>query len=70
MNFFDDTKVVLSSEGKVVTYIDKDQEYTQTLLSAMQGPLSEPLTQRLKYTKEIIHLLLTKKQKAAGSKQS
>jgi len=70
MNFFDETKVVLSAEGKVVTYIDKDQEYTQTLLSAMQGPLSEPLTQRLKYTKEIIHLLLTKKQKAAGSKQS
>lgn len=63
MNFFDDTKVVLSSEGRVVTYIDKDQQYTQTLMSAMQGPLSTPLTQRLKYTKEIIHLLLAKKQK-------
>ena len=67
MNFLDETKVVLSSEGRVVTYIDAEQQYTQTLLAAMQGPLASLLTQRLKYTKQIIHLLISKKQKGGGN---
>lgn len=66
-NFYDHTKVILSSQGLLVTHINKDYEMTQWTLSelmwrALQPPSDDPaeqkfnqrLVDKLKYCKEVL----------------
>ena len=58
MNFQDHTEIMLSSETKVVTYVNKRGERsTYPLNSAMESANLE-MVKRLKYTKDILtHML-------------
>jgi len=54
----DKTEIIISSENKILTYINKKQEKQQFALeTAVQSDNTE-MTKRLKYTKEILaHML-------------
>ena len=58
VNFQDHTEIMLSSETKVVTYVNKKGERsTYPLSSAMESANTE-MVKRLKYTKDILtHML-------------
>lgn len=66
-NFYDHSKVILSSHGLLVTYIDKNYKLTRYTLSeimaqALQPPVADPeqakfqqrLVDKLKYCKEVL----------------
>ncbi|KAI5998193.1 hypothetical protein EDD15DRAFT_2162428 [Pisolithus albus] len=66
-NFYDHSKVILSSHGLLITYIDKNYELTRYTLSeimaqALQPPVADPeqakfhqrLVDKLKYCKEML----------------
>ena len=67
MNFLDHTEIILSSESRVVTYVNKKRErMTYPLTTAMESSNQE-MSKRLKYTKDILtHLLHANAQAAAG----
>lgn len=56
--FQDHTEIILSSESRVVTYVNKKSErLTYPLSNALESNNSE-MTKRLKYTKDILtHML-------------
>lgn len=57
--FEDRTEIILSSETREVTYINKKKEHsTYPLSSALESPNVE-MTKRLKYTKDILTHMLT-----------
>lgn len=58
VNFTDKTEIILSSEHKMVTYVNKKGERSNyPLASALDHPNTE-MAKRLKYTKEILtHML-------------
>jgi polo-like kinase 1 len=58
VNFQDNTEVILSSESRMVTYVNKRGERsTQPLSTAMESSNAE-MSKRLKYTKDILtHML-------------
>jgi hypothetical protein len=64
VNFQDHTEIILSSETKVVTYVNKKGErQTFPLQTAMDSSNLE-MAKRLKYTKDILtHMLNTNNQK-------
>ncbi|KAI5989598.1 hypothetical protein EDD15DRAFT_2284368 [Pisolithus albus] len=66
-NFYDHSKVILSSHGLLITYIDKNYKLTRYTLSevmaqALQPPVADPeqakfhqrLVDKLKYCKEVL----------------
>lgn len=58
MSFFDNTEIILTSQARVVTYVDKTGCHsTRTLSSVMQSP-SPGLAKRLQYTKDILNQLI------------
>ena len=58
VNFQDHTEIILSSESRMVTYVNKKRERnTYPLASALESTNSE-MTKRLKYTKEILSSML------------
>lgn len=58
VSFPDDSKVILSSDAKVVTYVDKNGGvYVNTLEVIVQNPDPSIVT-RLKYTRDILGLAL------------
>jgi polo-like kinase 1 len=58
VNFQDHTEIILSSESRMVTYVNKKRERnTYPLASALESTNSE-MTKRLKYTKEILSNML------------
>ena len=60
--FLDQTEIILSSETKIVTYINKKGErLTYPLSDALDSNNSE-MTKRLKYTKDILTHMLTARQ--------
>jgi len=65
VNFFDHTKLILSEEATVVTYITPSrQTTTQTLSSLFQDPSATDPIERLKYTRDILyHMINYKKSK-------
>ena len=67
VNFLDHTEIILSSESRVVTYVNKKRErMTYPLTTAMESSNQE-MSKRLKYTKDILtHLLHANAQAAAG----
>ena len=60
--FLDQTEIILSSETKIVTYVNKKGErLTYPLSNALDSNNSE-MTKRLKYTKDILTHMLTARQ--------
>ena len=58
VNFQDHTEIILSSESRMVTYVNKKRERnTYPLASALESTNLE-MTKRLKYTKEILSSML------------
>lgn len=58
VNFTDLTEIILNSEKKIVTYVNKKGERSHHPLStALESPNQE-MSKRLKYTKDILtHML-------------
>ncbi|CAG9330164.1 unnamed protein product [Blepharisma stoltei] len=58
VNFQDHTEIILSSETRVVTYVNKKGERTTYPLATAQESTNHEMTKRLKYTKDILtHML-------------
>jgi len=56
--FADKTEIILSSENKIVVYVNKKSERTNyPLATALESPNQE-MTKRLKYTKEVLSHML------------
>lgn len=66
VNFLDHTEIILSSESRVVTYVNKKRErQTYPLTTAMESSNQE-MSKRLKYTKDILTHLLHANAAASG----
>ena len=61
--FLDNTEIILSSESKLVTYVNKKGERTKCPISSALESDNTDLTKRLKYTKEILTLMLSQREK-------
>jgi polo-like kinase 1 len=60
VNFQDQTEIMLSSETKVVTYVNKKGERSNYPLSTAMESSNLEMVKRLKYTKDILtHMLQT-----------
>eukprot|EP00358_Blepharisma_japonicum_P005710 CAMPEP_0202941546 /NCGR_PEP_ID=MMETSP1395-20130829/1677_1 /ASSEMBLY_ACC=CAM_ASM_000871 /TAXON_ID=5961 /ORGANISM="Blepharisma japonicum, Strain Stock R1072" /LENGTH=406 /DNA_ID=CAMNT_0049636871 /DNA_START=447 /DNA_END=1664 /DNA_ORIENTATION=+ len=60
VNFQDHTEIILSSETRVVTYVNKKGERMTYPLATAQESTNHEMTKRLKYTKDILtHMLNT-----------
>eukprot|EP00948_MAST-09A_sp_MAST-9A-sp1_P001428 g1428.t1 len=57
--FFDNTEIILSSEGRLVTYVDKVGKRMTTTLEIIMDAGRPDIAKRLKYTKEILYQLIT-----------
>jgi len=58
VNFTDKTEILLSSENKTVTYVNKKGERTNYPLATALESTNTEMAKRLKYTKEILtHML-------------
>ena len=58
VNFTDKTEILLSSENKTVTYVNKKGERTNYPLATALESTNTEMAQRLKYTKELLtHML-------------
>jgi len=58
MNFTDKTEIILSSENKIVTYLNKKGERSNYPLSSALESNNPDMAKRLKYTKEVLtHML-------------
>ena len=70
VNFQDHTEIILSSESKVVTYVNKKGErLTYPLSTAMESSNME-MAKRLKYTKDILtHMLQSNQTNRAGTNE-
>ena len=65
--FQDHTEIILSSESRIVTYVNKKAErLTYPLGSALESNNTE-MTKRLKYTKDILTHMLTLNQGSSGN---
>lgn len=59
VNFTDKTEVILSSEHKMLTYVNKKQERSNYPLATALESSNTEMTKRLKYTKEILaHMVI------------
>lgn len=57
MNFFDHTKILLSQEARVVTFVNRDRELsTFTLMDVFKSEKTEVIS-RLKYTRDVLQSL-------------
>lgn len=63
INFFDHSKLVLSSEAEIVTYIDRDKNVRTMYLGEFMREKNSEIVSRLKYAKNVLEQLLIKKQK-------
>ena len=69
VNFQDHTEIILSSESKVVTYVNKKGErLTYPLSTAMESSNME-MAKRLKYTKDILTHMLNANQPGSANQQ-
>ena len=70
VNFQDSTEIILCSESRVVTYVNKKGERnTYPLVSALESSNTE-MTKRLKYTKDILTHMLNNHGGTTGSTAS
>ena len=54
VNFQDHTEIILSSETKMVTYVNKKGQWKTYRLSQAIDSGDEEMSKRLKYTKDIL----------------
>ena len=66
VSFLDQTEIILSSETKVVTYMDKKRQISTYPLNTALDSDNYEMTKRLKYTKQILMHMLTAKSHAGG----
>ena len=69
VSFLDQTEIILSSETKIVTYMDKKGQLTTYPLSTALDSSNYEMTKRLKYTKQILMHMLTAKNHGSGGGQ-
>ena len=65
--FQDQTEILLSSEQRVVTYVNKKHERLNYPLSSALESNNQEMGKRLKYTKDILTQLLNGNKEAAAS---
>ena len=59
VNFNDKTEIILSSEHKMLTYVNKKAERSNYPLATALESSNTEMTKRLKYTKEILaHMVM------------
>ncbi len=64
--FFDNTQIILHSEARAVTYVNKKNERLYFSLSTALKSSNNEMTKRLNYTKQILtHMLQSKGSKSA-----
>ena len=59
VNFFDHTEILLSSEARLVTYVDRQKVRTTYHLKTIMDQPRTDIAKRLKYTKDILHQLIS-----------
>lgn len=59
MVFYDKTEIILSSESKMVTYVDAQGVWEQYPINSALESNNYQMTKRLKYTKEILTQMLS-----------
>ena len=64
VNFQDHTEIILSSETRMVTYVNKKGERNTYPLSNALESTNLEMTKRLKYTKEILSSMLNNPKQA------
>ena len=71
VSFLDQTEIILSSETKIVTYMDKKGQLSTYPLNTALDSNNYEMTKRLKYTKDILtHMLTMNQQKNAQKNQN
>ena len=66
VSFLDQTEIILSSETKIVTYMDKKGQLSTYPLNTALDSNNYEMTKRLKYTKQILMHMLTAKSHGNG----
>ncbi len=66
VSFLDQTEIILSSETKIVTYMDKKGQLSTYPLNTALDSSNLEMTKRLKYTKQILMHMLTAKSHGSG----
>ena len=66
----DNTEIILSSELKVVTYVNKKRERLQFPLSSALESSNQEMAKRLKYTKDILTQMLNGGGSTIGNNQN
>ena len=69
VSFLDQTEIILSSETKIVTYMDKKGHLSSYPLNTALDSSNNEMTKRLKYTKQILMHMLTSKTHGSGGQQ-
>jgi polo-like kinase 1 len=69
VDFKDKTEIILSSESKTVTYVNKKNERSHYPLATALESTNQEMTKRLKYTKEILTQMLNANQQPNGQPQ-
>jgi hypothetical protein len=67
VNFQDHTEIILCSENRLVTYVNKKGERTTYRLSSALESTNMEMTKRLKYTKDILTHMLNSQGNVGGS---
>ena len=70
VSFLDQTEIILSSETKIVTYMDKKGQLSTYPLNTALDSSNYEMTKRLKYTKQILMHMLTAKSHGGGQQPS
>jgi polo-like kinase 1 len=70
VSFLDQTEIILSSETKIVTYMDKKGQHSTYPLNTALDSTNYEMTKRLKYTKQILMHMLTAKSHGSGGQAS
>ncbi|KAJ3050871.1 Cell cycle serine/threonine-protein kinase cdc5/MSD2, partial [Rhizophlyctis rosea] len=63
LNLFDHTKLILSPDALIVTYVDKNRELTTRSLGDFVGSGSKEVVDRLKYARDVLWQMILKKQR-------
>ena len=67
VNFQDSTEIILSSESRIVTYVNKRGERNSYPLSSALESSNSEMTKRLKYTKDILTTMLNTHATSGGT---
>jgi len=68
--FFDNTQIVLHSESRAVTYVNKKSDRSYYSLGTALKSTNQEMTKRLNYTKQILsHMINSKSKTARGARR-